>query len=420
VGIAAELAWRGVVQDATAPLDELLEREPRTFYVGFDPTADSLHVGNLLGIVLVRRLALAGHRPIVVAGGATGMIGDPSGRSTERVLLDPETLRANTRAIATQLERLLRDVGGESLTLVDNREWLEPLSLIEFLRDVGKHVSVATMLARDSIRSRLGVGLSFTEFSYMVLQAVDFWQLYRRFGCTLQLGGSDQWGNIAAGIDLVRRLEGAEVHGLVWPLVTRADGTKFGKSLGGNVWLDPARTSPYDLYQFFVRAEDAKVIEYLRLYTFLDRAEITELEAAHHADPAARVAHRRLAFEVVRFVHGPEEAMRAEEAARALFSGEQPVEGAPVARVTRERVAGGIDPVELAVVTGVASSRSAARRLIAQGGLYAKGRRVQEDDRFDLEDFDNGRLGLRRGKRDWVIVELVEDPREESRVAPDV
>lgn len=233
MSLAEELRWRGAVQDASAPLEQLLDAGPRVFYIGFDPTADSLHVGNLLGIVLARRLIDAGHRAILVAGGATGMIGDPSGRSSERVLLDPATLRHNTARIAGQLQRLLGDVVPGAVTLEDNRTWLEPLTLIGFLRDIGKHVPVSAMLARESIRTRLGgEGLSFTEFSYMILQAVDFVELHRRYGCTLQLGGSDQWGNIAAGIDLVRRLDGHEVHGLTWPLVTKADGTKFGKSMG--------------------------------------------------------------------------------------------------------------------------------------------------------------------------------------------
>lgn len=407
MGLAAELAWRGVVQDHSAPLEELLEREPRTFYVGFDPTADSLHVGNLLGIVTARRLMLAGHQAILVAGGATGMIGDPSGRSSERVLLDQETLAHNTAAIARQLERLLDGSGSGGPIIVDNREWLEPLTLISFLRDVGKHVSVATMLGRESVRSRLGgEGLSFTEFTYMILQAVDFWQLYRRFGCTLQLGGSDQWGNIAAGIDLVRRLEGAEVHGLTWPLVTKADGTKFGKSVGGNVWLDPERTSPFELYQFFVRAEDAKVLEYLRFYTFLGPDELAELEAAHARDPGARVPHERLAWEVVRFVHGEEEATKAREASHALFRQGRPDAGAPTVSVPRAVLEAGLDVVELALLAGVAPSRSAARRLVAQGGLYVAGRRVGDGERIGLGDLEDGTLLVRRGKRDWVIVRV--------------
>lgn len=407
MGLAAELAWRGVVQDHSAPLEELLEREPRTFYVGFDPTADSLHVGNLLGIVTARRLMLAGHQAILVAGGATGMIGDPSGRSSERVLLDPDTLAHNTAAIARQLERLLGGSGSGGPIIVDNREWLEPLTLISFLRDVGKHVSVATMLGRESVRSRLGgEGLSFTEFTYMILQAVDFWQLYRRFGCTLQLGGSDQWGNIAAGIDLVRRLEGAEVHGLTWPLVTKADGTKFGKSVGGNVWLDSERTSPFELYQFFVRAEDAKVLEYLRFYTFLGSDELAEHEAAHARDPGARVSHERLAWEVVRFVHGEEEATKAREASHALFRQGRPDAGAPTVSVPRAVLEAGLDVVELALLAGVAPSRSAARRLVAQGGLYVAGRRVGDGERIGLGDLEDGALLVRRGKRDWVIVRV--------------
>ncbi len=409
VRLAEDLRWRGAVQQASAELETLLDEEPRTFYIGFDPTADSLHVGNLLGIVTARRLVRAGHRVILVAGGATGMIGDPSGRSSERVLLDVETLEHNTRAIAAQLTRLLGDVGAEASVVVDNREWLEPLSLIGFLRDIGKHVSVGTMLSRDSIRSRLGgEGLSLTEFTYMVLQAVDFWQLYRRYGCSLQLGGSDQWGNIAAGIDLIRRLEGAQVHGMTWPLVTRADGTKFGKSLGGNVWLDAARTAPYELYQFFVRADDAKVIEYLRLYTFLERDEVAALERSLREEPARRAAHHRLAWEVVRLVHGASAADEAEEAAKSLFGRGRSHEGAPVVTVSAQELESGLGPVELAVRAQVASSRSEARRLIAQGGLYLQGRRLRGDEVITTADLVEGELVLRRGKRDFVVVRLEE------------
>lgn len=407
MSLAEELSWRGTVQDASAPLEELLDAGPRVFYIGFDPTADSLHVGNLLGIVLARRLIDAGHRAILVAGGATGMIGDPSGRSSERVLLDAVTLRHNTARIAAQLARLLGDVAAGAVTLEDNRTWLEPLTLIGFLRDIGKHVPVSAMLARESVRTRLGgEGLSFTEFSYMILQAVDFVELHRRYGCTLQLGGSDQWGNIAAGIDLVRRLDGHEVHGLTWPLVTRADGTKFGKSMGDNVWLDAERTSPYELYQFFVRAEDQKVMEYLALYTFLTSEEIATLRAAHEEDPSQRVAHRRLAWEVVRFVHGEAAADEAAEAARALFDGGRPGAGAPVVTLGRDAFGDGVDVVDLALAAGLAKSRSEARRLIAQGGLYVEGRRALEGQRVSPADLVDGQLTLRRGKRDWVVVRV--------------
>ncbi|ACU54541.1 tyrosyl-tRNA synthetase [Acidimicrobium ferrooxidans DSM 10331] len=407
MSLAEELRWRGAVQDASAPLEQLLDAGPRVFYIGFDPTADSLHVGNLLGIVLARRLIDAGHRAILVAGGATGMIGDPSGRSSERVLLDPATLRHNTARIAGQLQRLLGDVVPGAVTLEDNRTWLEPLTLIGFLRDIGKHVPVSAMLARESIRTRLGgEGLSFTEFSYMILQAVDFVELHRRYGCTLQLGGSDQWGNIAAGIDLVRRLDGHEVHGLTWPLVTKADGTKFGKSMGGNVWLDEDRTSPYELYQFFVRAEDQKVMEYVALYTFLSFDEIAALRTAHEDDPSRRIAHRRLAWEVVRFVHGEAAADQAAEAARALFEGGRAEAGAPVVTLERAAFGDGIDVIDLALAAGLARSRSEARRLIAQGGLYVDGRRALEGQRVSQADLTDGHLTLRRGKRDWVVVRL--------------
>lgn len=416
--VMAELEARGVVQQVSSPsLATKLATSTLTAYVGFDPTADSLHLGNLLLVVTLRRLQLAGHRPILVAGGGTGMIGDPSGRASERVLLDEETLVANTEAITSQLARFLEFEGPAGAVLVDNREWLGELSLIEFLRSYGKHFSLGSMLAKESVRTRLEGGISFTEFSYMVLQAIDFLQLYDRFDCTLQLGGSDQWGNITAGIDLIRRVRGAEAMGMTVPLVTRADGTKFGKSVGGALWLDRRRTSPYALYQFLVRAEDEMVISYLRQFTFVALEEIDALEATLETDPERREPHHRLAVEVVAMVHSSEEARLAERASRALFAGrvrEIPeallpavVDELPHAALDARRLEDGVTVAEVAAATPLVVSRSELRRVLAQGGLYVNGERVVEDRPLAAGDLLGGRyVLLRRGKRDWCAVEV--------------
>ena len=309
--LAEDLRFRGLVHQMTDPaLEGRLDTEHITAYSGFDPTADSLHVGHLLQICSLRRLQLAGHHPIALAGGGTGFIGDPGGKSTERALLTPEELAHNVHGIRSQLERFLdfgADAGAARATLVDNSEWLAGMGLFEFLRDVGKHFTVNQMVAKDSVKARLereGQGISFTEFSYMLLQAYDFLRLFDDHGCRLQFGGSDQWGNITMGIDLVRKVRHAEVWGFTSPLVLKADGTKFGKSETGTVWLDPARTSPYRLYQFFIRCEDGVVGSYLRYFTFLDHEQLTALDAMTAEKPERREAQRVLAREVCSLVHG--------------------------------------------------------------------------------------------------------------------
>ena len=311
--VLADLEARGLVHDTTdrAALARRLA-SPVTVYHGIDPTADSLHIGNLVGVLALRRFQAAGHRPVALAGGATGMIGDPGGRTGERALLDADTLAANLKGIEAQLRRLLAfdPAGGPGALLVDNASWTAGLGLLEFLRDVGKHATVNQMMAKESVRTRLESteGISFTEFSYMLIQAHDYLWLHEHEGCDLQIGGSDQWGNITAGIDLVRRRTGDAVHGLTWPLLTRADGSKFGKSAGGNVWLDPRRTSPYAFYQHWIQVDDADVGRFLLQMTFLDLDEVTELAALHAAAPARREAQRRLAHEVTALVHGETEA----------------------------------------------------------------------------------------------------------------
>ncbi|HWD50955.1 MAG TPA: tyrosine--tRNA ligase [Acidimicrobiales bacterium] len=424
-GLAEDLRFRGLIHQMTDPsLEARLDADRLTAYTGFDPTADSLHVGHLLQLCNLRRLQLAGHRPIALAGGGTGFIGDPGGRSEERSLLTAESLQANLHGIQGQLERFLDfDSGGEApARLLNNADWLTTLGLFDFLRDVGKHFTVNQMVAKDSVRSRLdrdGQGISFTEFSYMLLQAYDFLQLFDQCDCTLQLGGSDQWGNITIGIDLVRKVRHAEVWGLTTPLVLKADGTKFGKTETGTVWLDPNRTSPYQLYQFFIRSEDAVVGTYLRYFTFLSRDEILALDQVTADHPERREAQRELARRVCTLVHGADETERAERAAAALFGAEvaeldersllDVFADAPSTQMARSRLeAGGLPLVDLLVEIGV-KSKSQARTTVEQGGVYVNNRRETEVDRMLVaDDLLAGRyLLVRRGKKNYHLVSFV-------------
>ena len=321
--LLADLRARGLVHDHTdeRELTALLDDPGVTLYLGIDPTADSLHVGHLVGVLVLRRFQEAGHRPVALVGGATGMVGDPSGRSEERTLLDAETLAANRAGIRAQLERLLDFEGPAAARLVDNQDWLGGVTLLEFLRDVGKHATVNQMVAKDSIRRRMDGegGISFTEFSYMLLQAFDFWWQFERFDCRLQVGGSDQWGNITAGIDLIRRRSGGSAHGLTWPLMTRSDGAKLGKTAEGAVWLDPERTLPYELHQHLLNVDDSDAGLLLRRLTMIPVAEIAEITAAHEAEPHRRLAQRALADSVCELVHGAAALDRARLAAATLF-----------------------------------------------------------------------------------------------------
>ena len=373
-----ELTWRGMLQDATDGAAEHLAREPRVCYIGFDPTASSLHVGHLLQIMLLVHLQRSGHHPVALVGGGTGLIGDPSGKSAERSLLTKEEGRANARAIHGQLESFLDfDTSTNPARMRNNLDWLGRERLVDFLRDVGKHFSVNAMLRKESVRRRLEneeTGISYTEFSYQLLQAFDFLELHRTEGCTVQAGGSDQWGNITAGIDLVRRAEGGEAFGIVSPLVTTAQGTKFGKTEAGAVWLDPERTSPFRFYQFWINTDDADARAYLRFFTLLPREEIEALDAATEAEPWKREAQTALAEDVTRRVHGEEGLARARKATDVLFGGEE-VEGlaageiadifsdVPSSRVARAALEGeGTGAVELLETTELASSRGDARR----------------------------------------------------------
>lgn len=422
-----DLQWRGLVADCT-DLDGLRQRlaqGPVTVYCGFDPTGDSLHVGHLMGQLTLRRFQLAGHHPIALAGGATGMIGDPSGKSAERNLLSPEQLAHNVAAIGGQLTRLLDfDTPGNPARLVNNADWTAPLGYLEFLRDVGKHFPLTAMLAKESVRSRMAAdaGISYTEFSYQLLQAHDFYHLRKELGCELQIGGSDQWGNITAGTDFVRRKLGVPVWGLTFPLITRADGSKFGKTESGAVWLDPQRTSPYRFHQFFLNTEDAQVIDYLKKFTFLERARIEELDAEQQANPGARPAQRALAEEVTRLVHGQAALDAAIRASAILFGGslediDQAVFGdvvgeVPTFPVPRTQLAeGGLALVDLLITADLCPSRGQARRDIDGGGIYLNNERCADAARqVTGQDLLFGRyLLLRKGRKRYAVIDLGAD-----------
>ena len=410
---SSDLRWLGLLHQVTdEALLPLLDRGRVTVYSGFDPTAPSLHVGHLLPLLTLRRFQQAGHRPIALAGGATGMVGDPGGRSGERALLDADEMKANLEGIRSQLARFL---DFDDALLLDNAAWLGNARLLDFLRDVGKHFTVNQMVTKESVRSRLEQGISYTEFSYMLLQAYDFLRLHLDHGCDVQVGGSDQWGNITMGVELVRRVAGHHVHGLTTPLLTKADGTKYGKTESGSVWLDPAMTTPYQLYQFLLRAEDDVVGTYLRLLTFLDRETIGVLDAETAAHPQLRPAQRALAHEVSVMVHGPEEAARAERASRALFGEEiadldertllDVVAEAPSTELSRSEL-DGLTVVDALARTGLAASRGAARRTVAQGGAYVNNRRVEDPDSvLSATDLLHDRyMLLRRGRRDQHLL----------------
>lgn len=413
-----DLEARGLVQDCTdrAGLAARLREGPVTLYYGCDPTADSLHVGNLLGLLVLRRFQEAGHRPIALAGGATGMVGDPSGRSEERNLLDDATLSANVAAITAQIARVV----GPDVTLVDNRDWTGEVRLLDFLRDVGKHVTVNTMLGRESVKNRLASehGISYTEFSYMLLQAHDFLRLEEEHGCQLQIGGSDQWGNMLGGVDLIRRVHGRPAWVLAWPLLTAPDGSKLGKTTGARVWLDPARTSPYQFFQHWMHTDDRQVASFLAQFTMLPVAEVADALAAHDADPGRRSAQRLLAREATRLVHGDREAAAAEEASGILFgtaAGAPSLDAlaavareVPVAAVPPGSLDPGLDLVEVLSTPGfLVASKGEARRAIDQGGVYVNGERVDAGRQLTRADLLHDRyVLLRRGKRTFGVVDL--------------
>jgi tyrosyl-tRNA synthetase len=420
--LLSELEWRGLVYDATEGLADVLGKERVTAYIGFDPTASSLHVGSLLQVMSLARLQRFGHSPIAIVGGGTGMIGDPSGKSQERVLLSPEQIEANVDGIHQQLTRFLDfDRAGNAARIVNNAEWLGTIDLLSFLRDAGKHFTVNYMLQKESVSRRLESeeGISFTEFSYLLLQAYDFLQVFDRYGCTLQMGGSDQWGNITAGVDLIRKVRAKKAHGLVVPLVMTAAGVKFGKTEAGTVWLDPARTSPFKFYQFWLNTDDRDVVTYLKYFTYLDRPAVDALEAATKSEPEKREAQRVLAREVTARVHGADQVSRAEQASTVLFGEDITTLNADEVLAVFEDVpstelpgdafdAEGMGVVDLVARVQLAPSKAEARRLVQSGGVYVNNRRVADPQaRLMRHQAIDGRLFvLRKGQKQNHLVRL--------------
>jgi tyrosyl-tRNA synthetase len=431
-----DLEARGIVKQVSDPrLADVLAQGPITLYIGFDPTSDSLHVGSLLPLLTLRRFQLAGHKVIALAGGATGMIGDPSGKTQERALLDEERIRRNLEGIKAVMARFLDlDPASQNPAIVvNNADWTQPMSFLGFLRDIGKHFTVNHMIAKESVRARLEDrehGISYTEFSYMLLQAFDFFVLNERYGCRLQAGGSDQWGNITAGIELIRRIRASrgeitagealpfekEVFGFTHPLIMKADGTKFGKTERGTVWLDPLRTSPYQFYQFFIQTADADVLPFLRLFTFLPLERIAELEAALKQDPGKREAQLALAREMTRLVHGEKELERVERASQALFgtgireldeaSLREALADAPSTCLAKNRLAQRIPLVDLLAETGLCNSKGAARKDLQGGGIYLNNDRISDPASSVGPEhlLAGGHLVLRKGKRNYHVL----------------
>jgi len=417
-----DLTWRGSIAQSTdrAELEKYLSSPGASLYLGFDPTAPSLHIGNLVALTLLRRFQLAGYKPIALVGGATGLVGDPSGRSAERSLNEADLVADWVDRIRKQLEGFLDFTGKNAAIMANNLDWTAPVSAIEFLRDVGKHFSVNQMLAKDSVASRLeSGGISYTEFSYQVMQAFDYLELFRRHNCALQIGGSDQWGNIVAGVDLIRRVEAKSAHALTIPLLAKADGTKFGKTAEGAIWLDPTMTSAYALFQFFLNSDDRDVEQLLKTFSFKSRSELEALFESLKTNPGAREAHRELAREVTTLLHGADQTQKVEAAAKALF-GQGEIRDLDIetlksalAELPKTKIKKGAEIpswVDLITSSGVVESKSAARRVIKEGGAYLNnGKITGEDFTPKSSDLLHGQfLLLRKGKRDLVAVEITE------------
>ena len=413
------LRARGFVQQVTHPdvLCQRLGSEPLTFYIGYDPTARSLHVGSLLTIMAMAHLQRAGHRPLVIVGGGTAMIGDPSGRTEMRQMLSQDTIAQNVQALRTQLQRYVALEGDNGAVIVNNADWLAELKYIDFLRDIGRHFSVNRMLTFEAYKQRLETGLSFLEFNYQLLQAYDFLVLFQRYGCVLQIGGDDQWGNLVAGVDLIRRVADGDAFAMTFPLLTTASGQKMGKTAAGAIWLDAELTSPYEFYQFWINVDDRDVQRFLKYYTFLPLEEITRLSAVQGAE--LRQAKEVLAFEATKLTHGEDEAHQTRDAAHALFEGERSesrtqrvlageLAGVPETAIPQVRLAAGVPVVDLLVETGLATSKSAARRLIQQGGASLNGSRLAHLEAVVTSaDLHDGALLLRAGKKHYhrVVVQ---------------
>ncbi|MCB0791686.1 MAG: tyrosine--tRNA ligase [Flavobacteriales bacterium] len=422
--LLTEFRWRGLLQDSTPGVEELLAKGPVPGYIGFDPTADSLHVGSLVPVMLLVHFQHCGHAPIALVGGATGMVGDPSGKKAERQLLDEDTLQHNVEALRKQLERFLDfSPGATAARIVNNYDWFKDMGFLRFIRDVGKHVSVNYMMAKDSVKNRLEEGISFTEFSYQLVQGYDFHWLHRNMDCHLQMGGSDQWGNITTGIELIRRLDGGEAYAITAPLLTKADGSKFGKSEGGNVWLDPVRTSPYRFYQFWLNASDADAGRFARIFTTWERAEVESLEMEHAKSPHLRRLQKEVAADITRRVHGEEELRAALQASEILFGSgttkalaslnEQQLldvfEGVPQGEVGRDGLAAGLPILDLLTDgSGFLPSKGEARRALKENSIALNRAKVDEERTVGTDDLIAGRyLLLQRGKKNYFLVKVV-------------
>ncbi len=419
--IFEELEWRGMIYDRIEGVPEILAKEKVTVYNGFDVTADSLHVGHIVPLIALARMQRFGHHPIALAGGGTTMLGDPSGKTAERALLPVETIQANTEAIKKQLAHFLDfDSKSNPARLLNNADWLTKLNMIDFMRDIGKNFTVNYMLSKESIRTRLDreEGISFTEFTYMLLQSYDFLYLYDNYGCKMQTGGSDQWGNITAGAELIRRMRGAQAYAMVYPLITKADGTKFGKTESGSVWLDPQRTSPYRFYQFWLNTNDGDVVNYLKYFTFLEHETIDALAEAAENKPEEREAQRRLAQVMTSMVHGETALERAEQASQALFGGE--ISGlsaaeisdifseVPSCEITKNDLVNRVPLIDLLVSAGVSKSKGEARRSLQEGGIYINNYRINEHNReVGVSDLLEGQyIILRKGKKNYTLVKV--------------
>lgn len=426
-----ELTWRGMLHDVMPGTEEHLLTGMQSAYVGIDPTADSLHIGHLVGVMMLCHFQLAGHRPIALVGGATGMIGDPSGKSAERNLLDETTLRINQDALKGQLARFLdfESEAPNSALLVNNYDWMKPMSFLDFIRDVGKHITVNYMMAKDSVRKRIseddGDGMSFTEFSYQLVQGFDFLHLFRNYQCTLQMGGSDQWGNITTGTELIRRIDGGKGYALTCPLITKADGTKFGKTEGGNIWLDAQKTSPYKFYQYWLNTSDVDAEKYIKIFTFISREEIQALLETHSEAPHQRQLQRRLAEELTTMVHSAQDYERAVEASNILFGQattealkvldtqtfEEVFEGVPQAEVDHADIQEGMDMVAaLAAKTGFLKSNGEARRELGQNSISVNKAKVDETYTISTTDLIGGKyVLLQRGKKNYFVLKVREN-----------
>ena len=424
--LVEELRWRGMLHDSMPGTEEHLNEKMRSAYVGFDPTADSLHIGNLVPIMLLAHLQRSGHRPVALVGGATGMIGDPSGKSSERNLLDEETLRHNQKCVKNQLSQFLDFKSGKEndAVLVNNYDWMKEISFLEFIRDVGKHITVNYMMAKDSVKNRISgegtEGMSFTEFTYQLVQGYDFYHLYEDMQCTLQMGGSDQWGNITTGTELVRRKAGGKAYALTCPLITKSDGSKFGKSEGGNIWLDAKRTSPYKFYQYWLNTSDEDAEKYIKIFTFLDRSEIESIVAEHKEEPHLRVLQKRLAREVTITVHNEEEYNNAVTASEVLFGKSTAddfrklneatfldvFEGVPQAEVAMSDINAGLDMIgALSAKTGFLNSNGEARRALKENSVSVNKEKVKEDYTITASDLINGKyVIINKGKKNTYII----------------